>query len=175
MRRIYLALLLGTIALAAASSSTPPQQETDQPGSGNLVLIEGVGTPGEGWLQLAPAGSMQMGPTDGQRTSGLATFPFSELGNTKVLINMDHTSWAYVAGQETKVTHLGGTSSSTGPQAVTAGPISVSNLKDSGFFEVLQPNGTTLTLEGNSDYLFSQESFSWMKLPVGAKVTLLKD
>lgn len=175
MRRIYLALLLGSIALAAASSSAPPRQESSLNPSGNLVLIEGIGTPGEGWLQLAPAGSMVQGPTEGQRTTGLATFPFSELGHTKVLINMDHTSWVYVAGQETTVTHLGSKPTSVGVQAVSGGPISVAGLKGSGFFEVRQPNGITLTLEGNSDYLFSQESFSWMKLPVDAKVSLLKD
>lgn len=175
MRRTSLVLLLGVVALTAASSSVLPQQEGSLSTSGNLVLIEGVGTPGEGWLQLAPAGSRLQGPTDGQRTTGLATFQFSELGNTKVLINMDHTSWAYVAGQETRVTHLGSKPSTPGTQAMGMGPISVSGLKGSGFFEVLQPNGTTLTLESNSDYLFSQESFSWMKLPVGAKVSLLKN
>lgn len=175
MRLIYPALLLGSIALAAASSTALPQQEDSAKSSGNLVLIEGVGTPGEGWLQLAPAGSMVQGPTDGQRTTGLATFPFSELGKTKVLINMDHTSWVYVAGQETTVTQLGGKPESAKTQAIQRGPISVSGLNGSGFFEVRQPNGITLTLEGNSDYLFSQESFSWMKLPPGAKVSLLQD
>ena len=175
MRRIYLALLLGSIALAAASSSTPPQQQEDAPPSGGLVLVEGVGSPGEGWLQLAPAGSSIQGPSNGQRTAGLATFPFSELGNTKVLINMDHTSWVYMAGQETKVTHLGGTPSRISNPASASGPVSISGIEGAGFFEVQQPNGATLTLEGNSDYLFSQESFSWMKLPVGAKVALLKD
>lgn len=143
--------------------------------SGNLVLIEGIGTPGEGWLQLAPAGSMIQGPTNGQLTIGLATFPFSELGKTKILLNMDYTSWAYIAGQETAVTHLGSNPAPMGTQAVSGGPVSISGLHGSGFFEVSQPNGITLTLESNSDYLFSQESFSWIKLPLGAKVSLLKD
>jgi len=174
MKTVYLELLIGSIALAAASSTTPSPQEGTLGASDSLVLIEGVGAPGEGWVQMAPAGSILQGPTDGQRTSGLATFPFSELGDTKVLINMDHASWVYVAGQETKLTHLGGKSAG-GKTVAAASPISISGLQDSGFFEVRQRNGATLTLEGNSDYLFSQDSFSWIKLPVGAKVRLLEN
>ena len=174
MKTVYLALLLGSIALAAASSTALPQQDGALGASGNLVLIEGVGAPGEGWVQMAPNGSMLQGPTDGQRTTGLATFPFSELGDTKVLINMDHANWVYVAGQKTKVTHLGGNGGGDNTMAA-ASPISISGLHGSDFFEVREPSGGTLTLEGNSDYLFNADSFSWMKLPVGAKVRLLKD
>ena len=174
MKTVYLALLLGSIALAAASSTTLTPQDGSLGASSNIVLIEGVGAPGEGWVQIAPAGSMLQGPTEGQRTSGLATFPFSELGDTKVLINMDYASWVYVAGQKTKVTHIGG-KIGTGNTMAAASPISISGLHDSGFFEVREPGGGTLTLEGTSDYLFSADSFSWMKLPVGAKVRLLQD
>lgn len=174
MKTVYLALLLGSLALAAASSTGLPQQNGALGASGNLVLIEGLGSPGEGWVQMAPSGSMLQGPTDGQRTGGLATFPFSELGDTKVLINMEYASWVYVAGQKTKVTYLGGKDGGVMASAA-ASPISISGLQDSGFFEVREVNGGTLTLEGNSDYLFNPDSFSWMKLPVGAKVRLLRE
>jgi len=177
MKTVYLGLLLGSLVLASASpvSINLQQDEDSLRGGSNLVLIEGLGAPGDGWIQMAPAGSKTMGPSNGQPSAGLTTFPFSELGNTKLLLNMEHVSWVYSAGQETRFTRFGKSMTANDYAQHVAPPLHITGLRGSGFFEVTRPNGISLTLEGDSDYLFAQDSFSWMKLPIGANVSLLKD
>lgn len=150
----------------AATTSSPSAS-----GSSGVILIEGTGNAGEGWVEFAPLGSAATGPGGGKGDPELVRLPFSVLGHTKILINMDHAEWVYSVGQPTTVTNLSHRTAGSVVQALP--PILVSQGSGEGFLEFVSPQGETLNLPSREDYLFQQEGFRYIKLPKGSTVKLL--
>lgn len=136
-----------------------------------VILIEGTGNPGEGWVEFAPLGSHATGPSGGKGDPDLVRLPFSVLGHTKILINMDHAQWVYSVGQPTEITNLSHTRS--GDRIEAAPPILVTQGNGEGFLEFVGTDGQTMNLPSQEDYLFPQEGFRYIKLPKGSSVQLL--
>lgn len=136
-------------------------------------MIEGVGEPGQGWVEIARVGSTATEPGTGH---GLVKIPFSVLGNTKVLVNMEHAAWVYSVGQETTVRDFRNpVVAASGEGSIQAAPLLVSGLAVDTYLEVTFANGTSKTLEGDSQYLFPLKDIGWMKLPKDAKAHLLRN
>ncbi|MHC4823808.1 MAG: hypothetical protein ACYTEP_07295 [Planctomycetota bacterium] len=171
MKTLLVLLCCGGLAFATNSPHVESPGQALSSGSSQVVMIEGVGEPGEGWVEIAPAGSAAVAPGS---EHGLVKIPFSVLGNTKILVNMEHAAWVYAVGQETKVHELH-SSAHAGTVVPSDRPMVISGLKVESFLEVTLNDGVTKTLEGGHQYLFPQDGFQWMKLPADAHARLLKD
>ncbi|MGB0953097.1 MAG: hypothetical protein ACPG31_07715 [Planctomycetota bacterium] len=177
-RSIYLLGAAGLLFLSSWASgstddspNTAPVASTMGSGDAGVILIEGTGNAGEGWVEFAPLGSNANGPSGGSTNPELVRLPFSVLGHTKILINMDHAEWVYSVGQPTNVTNLSHRKSGNTQEALP--PILVSKGSGEGFLEFVTDAGQVINLPSREDYLFPQEGFRYIKLPEGSAVKLL--
>jgi len=160
---------LTTLGVGAHSASAPASTESATSGGNpGILLIEGTGNAGEGWVEIAPVGSRATGPGGGKEEHGLVRLPFSVLGHTKILINMEHAAWVYSVGQPTEVTNLGRDQAGT-VQARQA-PILITHGTGEGFLEYVGEDGQVLNLPSHEDYLFPPDGFRYIKLPKGSMV-----
>lgn len=183
IRTPYLLATVGLVlvgAWAPAFSSAPdPSVATsalgpavsNSNGDASIILIEGSGNPGEGWVEFAPVGSGATGPSGGANDPALVRLPFSVLGHTKILINMNHAEWVYSVGQPTTVTNL--SQQKGGEVHHELPPILISKGNGEGFLEYVGDDGQVINLPSREDYLFPQDGFRYIKLPAGSAVKLL--
>ena len=174
MKTLLLLLCLGGLAFAASSpTASVPMHTVSAHGGSQVVMIEGVGEPGQGWVEIAPIGNTATEPGAGK---GLVKIPFSVLGNTKVLINMEHAAWVYSVGQETTVHDFrDAVVTDSGEGGRQASPLLITGLEVGKYLEVTFSNGDTKTLEGDHQYIFPQKDIGWMQLPKGANAHLLRN
>ncbi len=178
MKYFFAALtLLALIAVSTFTHANPTSEaeeiQVQNSGRSNLVMIESLPNDLEGWVDIAPVGSMAKASSK-MGGEGLIHLPFSASGDTKIIVNMDHAEWIFTSGTTTEISTIGSTSHynvmNQEPQTLL-----LSGIKQDRLAEVwLLDNGPSISMDGPDKYIINARQLRWAKIPDEASVSLVE-